>query len=71
MQYKLPELNSTTDAAMAIAAITKGVTCGELTPSEGVELSRLVETYVTAFETTEIERRLQALEGQPVSEVKQ
>jgi hypothetical protein len=35
---------------------------GELTPSEAAELSRLVEAYVKATETSELERRLKALE---------
>ena len=45
-----------------MAAITLAVANGELTPAEGGELSRLVESYVKTIEATEIERRLRALE---------
>jgi Family of unknown function (DUF5681) len=62
--FTIPALNSASDASRAMAAITAAVACGELTPAEAGELSRLVESYVRAIETTEIERRLQALEEQ-------
>jgi hypothetical protein len=45
-----------------MAAITTAVACGQVTPAEAAELSRVVEGYVKVLETTEIERRLQALE---------
>ena len=64
VQFKLPALTSAGDAGKAIAAITMAVADGELTPTEAGELSRLVETYVRTIEAAEIERRLQALEGQ-------
>jgi hypothetical protein len=64
VHFKLPELGSAADASRAMAAITAAVACGELTPAEAGELSRLVDAYVRAVEATEIERRLQALEEQ-------
>jgi hypothetical protein len=45
-----------------MAAITTAVVDGELTPTEAAELSRVIEGYVKAIETTEIERRLRILE---------
>ena len=62
VNFQLPELGSATDAAKAMAAITAAVACGELTPAEAGELSKLVETYVKTIEATEIEHRLRALE---------
>jgi hypothetical protein len=62
VRCKLPELGSAADASKAMAAITVAVACGELTPSEASELSRLVESYVKTIEITEIERRLRVLE---------
>ncbi|MGO9332298.1 MAG: hypothetical protein ACLQJ0_29885 [Steroidobacteraceae bacterium] len=63
VRFKLPELGSAADAATAMAAIANAVACGDLTPSEAGELSRLVESYVKAIEATEIERRHQVLEA--------
>ena len=62
VRFRVPELASATDAAKAMAALTAAVSCGELTPAEAGELSKLVETYVRAIEVTEIEHRLRALE---------
>jgi len=45
-----------------MGAITTAVACGELTPAEAAELSRVIEAYVKALETSEIERRLKILE---------
>ena len=39
------------------------VSSGEITPSEAVEISRLLETYVRTLEITELEQRLNKLEG--------
>ena len=62
VRFKLPELSSAADASNAIAALAAAVSCGELSPAEASELSKLVETYVKAIEAAEIEHRLQALE---------
>jgi hypothetical protein len=39
------------------------VSGGEITPSEAVEIGRLLETYVRTLEITELEQRLNKLEG--------
>ena len=62
VRFAMPALNSTEDAAKAVGAITVAVARGELTPSEAGELSRVIEAYVRAIETSEIERRLKILE---------
>jgi hypothetical protein len=64
VRFKLPELGSAADAGKAMAAITGAVACGELTPAEAGELSRLIENYATIIDIIEIERRLRALEEQ-------
>ena len=63
----IPELNSAEDASKAMAAIAAAVSRGELTPTEAAELSRTIETFVRALETTEIERRLKVLEERQFS----
>jgi hypothetical protein len=60
--FTIPAMNSADDASKAMAAITTAVACGELTPTEAAELSRVIEAYVKAIEITEIERRLKIIE---------
>jgi hypothetical protein len=62
VRFAMPALNSAEDAAKAVSAITTAVARGELTPNEASELSRLIDAYVKAIETSEIERRLKILE---------
>jgi Family of unknown function (DUF5681) len=62
VHFTIPELKSAENASRAIAAIAAAVARGELTPTEAAELSRVIETYVKAIETSEIERRLKILE---------
>ena len=50
VRFQLPALRSAADAASAMAALTAGVSAGDLTPGEAAELSRLVEAYVKALE---------------------
>jgi Family of unknown function (DUF5681) len=64
VNFQIPHLNSAEDASKAMAAITTAVAHGELTPSEAAELSRVIEAYVKAIETSEVERRLKDLEQQ-------
>jgi len=45
-----------------MAQITAAVANGELTPNEAAELSRVIDGYVRALETSELEGRLRVLE---------
>ncbi len=65
ISFRLPRMEGAADAAKAIAAITKGVASGEVTPCEAAELSKLIDAYTRALEATDFEARLTALE-QPV-----
>jgi Family of unknown function (DUF5681) len=60
--FKLPKLESASDAVSAAAAIVQAVATGELTPSEASELGRLVEAFTRAVEMYEFEERLAHLE---------
>jgi Family of unknown function (DUF5681) len=62
LQFRIPALNSAGDASKAMAAITTAVASGEMTPAEAAELSRVIEVYVRALETAEIEQRLKLIE---------
>ena len=43
---------STRDVALAMDAVTAGLACGEITPSEAERIAGVVETFVRAIETT-------------------
>jgi hypothetical protein len=60
----LPEIKSPADLVPAMAAITRAVTAGELTPYEAGELARLVETAARVSELADFDRRLAAIEHQ-------
>lgn len=58
----LPEIKSASDLAPAMAAVTRAVAEGELTPYEAGELARLVETAVRLSTIADFASRLEALE---------
>jgi hypothetical protein len=60
--FTLPPIASASDAAKASASLVAAVSLGEITPSEAVELGRLLESYVRTLEITELEERLSKLE---------
>lgn len=61
--FELPKIETASDASRAMAGILSAVASGELTPSEGASVAGLIETYIKAVETVEIERRLVELES--------
>ena len=61
--FSFPLVASAADAAKASVALLAAVSAGEITPSEAVEIGRLLETYVRTLEITELEQRLNKLEG--------
>jgi len=68
VQFRLPPMRCAGDAAAAMAALTDAVAAGQLTASEAAELSRLVESYVTALEVTGFDQRLRTLEQRGAQE---
>ena len=62
VHFDLPTMLSATDAAEAAGAVLDAVALGDLTPTEGAHIMGLIETYRRTLETTELERRLSALE---------
>ena len=63
VQFHLPRMQSAADAASAAGAVLDAVALGDLTPTEGAHVMQLVETYRRTLETSELERRLTALEA--------
>jgi hypothetical protein len=58
----MPLIESAADIAPAIGAIARSVAEGGLSPDDGAELSRIVESWVRALEAGDFERRLKQLE---------
>jgi len=62
VSISLPDITSAADASRVMAALLAAVGNGDVTPSEGSEVAKLVETYINTLEATEYEARLRALE---------
>jgi len=62
VSFELPSITCAGDAAKASAALVAAVSIGQITPSEAVELGRLLESYVKTLEATDLEERLKKLE---------
>jgi hypothetical protein len=63
VQLDLPPIRTAADIAGAMAAITNAVAQGDLTPGEAEGLGRLIETYLRAFEASDFDARLKAIES--------
>lgn len=62
VSFDLPKIETADDAANAARAILKAVADGEVTPLEATSVMAVVEQFRRTLETTEIERRITALE---------
>lgn len=61
--FDLPPIETLEDLPKATRALMAAVATGELTPAEASELGKLVDAHVKAIEVTDLNRRLEALEG--------
>lgn len=61
--FGLPPIETLEDLPKATRALMAAVAVGELTPAEAAELGKLVDAHVKAIEATDLNRRLEALEG--------
>jgi len=62
VKLALPVIESAADIAPAMTAIAQAAAEGAITPYDGAELSRIVESCVRALEVADFERRLRELE---------
>jgi hypothetical protein len=60
--FDLPEMNTVSDAVLAMGALVKAVAKGDLTPTEAAELTRMVQAFAKIVESAEFEDRIQKLE---------
>ncbi|BDY15014.1 hypothetical protein A9Q96_09465 [Rhodobacterales bacterium 52_120_T64] len=63
VSFALPEIETAEDAAKAARAILKAIAEGDVTPLEAATVMAVVEQFRRTLETTEIERRIVALEA--------
>jgi hypothetical protein len=63
VNFDLPAIETANDAAKAMGAILQAVAAGEISPSEGAEVARLLESFTKALEIAAFEQRLTALEN--------
>lgn len=61
--FDLPPIDTLGDLPKATRALMAAVATGELTPAEAAELGKLLDAHVKAIEVTDLNRRLEALEG--------
>ena len=63
VEFDLPSMQSASEAAEAAQAVLQAVSGGELTPLEAASVMGLVESYRRTLETSELEKRIEALEA--------
>jgi hypothetical protein len=62
VRLAMPPIASAADIAPAMGAIASAAAEGAITPYDGAELARIVESCVRALEVADFERRLKELE---------
>ena len=63
ISFELPVIDNAQSASEAAQAVLSAVAQGEITPLEGTAVMGLIENYRRILETTDLECRLKALEG--------
>jgi hypothetical protein len=60
--FSLPPITSARDAADLMAAVTQAVAAGHITPSEAAEVAKVIDAYVKAHQTAELDGRVARVE---------
>ena len=63
IKTEIPVVNTAKDIPTALGAVVQIVAKGDLTLSEGQAVASLLESQRKAFETAELEQRVEAIEG--------
>ncbi|MBM2295116.1 hypothetical protein JQX09_24435 [Sulfitobacter pseudonitzschiae] len=64
VSFDLPTIETAEDAANAARAILRAIADGEITPLEAATVMGVVEHFRRTLETTDMEKRITALEAQ-------
>jgi hypothetical protein len=62
VEFAMPEITSAANAATVMSAVLAATASGALTPLEAGEVSKVIDIYLHALETRDIEARIRALE---------
>jgi hypothetical protein len=62
VKFALPPIESPSDIARAMKAVTAALADGAITPGEAGRIADVVDTFVRAIDTCDFDRRLQELE---------
>jgi hypothetical protein len=62
VKFPLPPIESASDIAGAMKAVTSALADGTITPGEAATIAAVVDTFVRAIETSDFDRRLKELE---------
>ena len=62
VSFPLPPITCARDAPEIISAIAAAVTSGDITPSEASEIAKLIDSYVKAYQTAELDERVARVE---------
>ena len=62
VKFPLPPIESASDIAAAMKAVTSALADGAITPGEAATIAAVVDTFVRAIETSDFDRRLKELE---------
>ncbi|MGE4572944.1 DUF5681 domain-containing protein [Parachlamydia sp.] len=62
IKIRLPKLQTTDDAVKAMSLIIESVSCGNITPSEGEAMSKVVDAFMKAIQVYDVEKRVVKLE---------
>jgi hypothetical protein len=62
VKFTLPPIDSPRDAADIMVAVAKAVAAGDITPNEASEFAKVIDTYVKAFHTAELDERVARME---------
>ncbi len=67
IDFKLSPISTAAEACVAVSEIVEAVSAGELTPTEATAIAGLVDAFVKALETRDLEARVLALEARVAS----
>jgi len=62
VKFALPPIESPSDIAAAMKAVTSALANGAITPGEAERIASVVDTFVRALDASDFDRRLQELE---------
>jgi hypothetical protein len=67
IDFKLSPISTAAEACVAVSEIVEAVSAGDLTPTEATAIAGLVDVFVKALETRDLEARVLALEARTAS----